>query len=502
MQMTDKSGPARGRAARAAGAAAVVLAALTVAGCGGGGGSGSEPAAAVPDPGASSPVRVAAEIRSTLLESSSQAVRAVTADIDDAGRVLVVYSQRVGDRLALLAVAGEPGPRGGQPAFGAPDEIDAAVPHDSALGEFSVVVSPRGHALASWVRTAPCAADSYRSSGDCRFVVTARRLAGQGWEAPVQVGDMPTPLPRAIINDNGDVAMMWSGRRRSDSGTLTQFGAVVVMPAAASRFNPPALFTDIESLEGGLAGLALDRSGNLVYVTTAQVGPHRQLVARRGPVTGSFGATERLDSVDADATIESVSGGANGQVVVLWQQRINGSVHRLAAALDAPGQAWSVSDLGSPGVGQRSLSALGDNGDFLRYDLDTCTALRRTAGTWHPATALPAGLCQASPSFVAALSRGGDVIGGLFSTVQPAGNTGQWLAYSAARNLLTQPLGDQAADLLLGTRSTLGGQLLLAENGVAALVSTSSFDTLPSATAPAGAPGTAANLWLTYLRLP
>lgn len=482
-------------------AATAALATLVLVGCGGGG-SGSEQAAVVPDPGASSAVRQPAEIRSATLDSSPQAVKAATADIDDSGRVLVMYSQQVGDRPALLTVSGDPGPRGGQPLFGAPEVIDAAAPHDAALGEFGIAMSPRGHALASWVQTAPCTADSYRTTGDCRFVVTARRLAGQSWEAPVRVGDMPTPLPRAIINDNGDVAMMWTGWRRQDGGTLTQVGGVVVMPAAASRFDAPTLFDDIQPTEGGFAGLALDRSGQVVYVTTSQVGQRLQLVARRGSVAGGFGASERLDSQDADVAIESVSGGVNGQVVVLWRQAVNGTLHRLAAALDAPGQAWQFNDLGALGGGQRSLAVLGDSGDFLRYDLDSCSALRRTAGTWQPPTTLPAGLCQTSSSFAAALSRTGDVVGGLFSSAQPAGNTGQWLAYNAARNLLTQPLGNQPADLLLGTRSTLGGQLLLAENGIAALVSVNNYDSLPSAANPAGTTSAAANLWLTYLRLP
>lgn len=482
-------------------AATAVMAALVVAGCGGGG-SGSEQAAAAPDPGTSGAVRQPAEVRSATLDGSPQAVTAAAADIDDSGRVLVVYSQQVGDRPALLAVAGDPGLRGSQPQIGTPAVIDAAAPHDAAIGEFGIAMSPLGHALASWVRTAPCTANSYRTSGDCRFVVTARRLAGQGWEAPVQVGDTPAPLPRAIINDNGDVAMMWTGWRRNDGGALTQVGGVVTRPAAASRFDAPTLFDDILPTEGGFVGLALDRAGHVVYVTTSRVGQRQQLLARRGAVAGNFGATERLDSLDTDVAIESVSGGVNGQIVVLWQQVVDGAMHRLAAALDAPGQAWQFKDLGATGGAQRSLATMSDSGEWLRYDLDSCSALRRAAGTWQAAVGLPTGLCQTSSSFVAALSRSGDVVGGLFSSTQPAGNTGQWLAYNASRRLLTQPLGSQPADLLLGTRSTLGGQLLLAENGVAALVSVSHYDSLPSAASPAGTTGAAANLWLTYLRLP
>lgn len=484
-----------GGASQAMRVALVVLTALAVAGCGGGG--DVQQAA-----GADAGTVTAAEVHSDRLDQSPQAVKAVAADIDDSGRVLAVYTQTVGERLALLAVTGDPGPRGGRPVFGTPEVIDAAAPHDVAIGEFSVAVSPRGHAVASWVQTAPCTADSYRSSGDCRFVVTARRLAGQPWEQAVRVGDTPVPLPKAIINDNGDVALMWTAWHRGDGGALVQANGVVVMPTAASHFHPPWIFDDIQLPEGGFVGMALDRSGHLAYVTTGLVGDHRQLLARRGSIDGGFGATEHLGSGGDDMVIESVSGGLNGQVVVLWQQTSGGALHRFAAAVDSPGQARQLTDLGRPSASRHSLAALGDGGDFLRYDLDTCTALRRTAGAWQSGAALPAGLCQTSSSFVAALSRAGDVVGGLFSSVQPAGNTGQWLAYSASRNLLTQALGNQPTDLLLGTRNSLGGQLLLAENGVAALVSVNSYDTLPSNTAPAGATGTATNLWLTYLRLP
>jgi hypothetical protein len=320
----------------------------------------------------------------------------------------------------------------------------------------------------------------------------------------VRVGDSAAPLPKAIINDNGDVAMTWNAERQGTNGTTRSLQGVLVMPAATTRFSAPLLFDDVAVPDNGYVGMTLDRSGNIVFAMETLVDGRKQLVARRGSLAGGIGATERLDSGDADVTLEGISGGLNGQVVVLWQQASGGTTRQFAAAIDAPGQAWQVADLGALALapGQRIQSTIGDNGDFLRYDLDACTALQRKAGVWQPAATLPAGLCQTGPSFVSANSRGGDVVGGLLSDTQSAGNTGQWLAYSAQRQTLTQTLGSKPSDYLLGTPSTLGGQLLLAENGVAALVSIHAFDALPSASSPAGTPSGAANLWLTYLRLP
>lgn len=484
------------------GAVAVLAALVVVTGCGGGGGGDAAPSAASPDAGASSPVVSKADVRSAVLDRSTQPVRAVSTDIDDSGRVMVVYTQSVGGRLALQAVLAEPGPAGGAPVLGTPDTIDATAPHDGAIAEFSVTMSPRGHAVASWILTAACTADSYRTSGDCRYVVASRRLANQAWEPPVRVGDSPAPLPKAIINDTGDVAMTWTAGRRGSDGTTRSVQGVLVMPAAGNRFSAPVLFDDVVLPDNGYVGMTLDRSGNIVYVMEALADGRKQLVARRGSLVGGMGPTERLDSLDADVNIEGISGGLNGQVVVLWQQASGGTLHQFAAAVDTPGQVWQLADLGAINPGQHSLSTIGDDGDFLRYDLDRCTALARKRGVWQSGVALPAGLCQTSPSFASAIARTGDVVGGWFSDTAVSTNTGQWIAYSAQRQALTQAPGSQAADHLLGTPSTLGGQLLLAENGIAALVSIQAFDALPSAAAPAGTPGSTANLWLTYLRLP
>ena len=73
---------------------------------------------------------------------------------------------------------------------------------------------------------------------------------------------------------------------------------------------------------------------------------------------------------------------------------------------------------------------------------------------------------------------------------------------NASTKALTQPLGTQPGNYLLGTPSTLGGNVLLSETGVAAFLSANDYDALPSAAAPAGTLGNATNLWLVYLKLP
>lgn len=485
------------RARHGAGWNATALATLVLAGCGGGGGGTGTPP--VPDP-----VVPSAAVSSHSVESSAQPVLAAATDIDDSGRVSVLFAQDVGGRVALQAAHGTPGAQGVTPVFSQPVVIDAQAPYNHP-GQLGLTLSPTGNAVAMWSSTAPCTTLTYKTTGDCNFVYTARRLAGGAWEAPVLVGDSPSTLPRAIINDAGDVALLWPKWQRDGQGNLSFSSGVIWKAAAASTFASSAVFGDILAPAGTDVGFTLDRLGNMVYVSLSTSGAVQTVAARRGNLTTGFGATERLDTQPTSAQLEGVWGGVNGQAVVLWQQVSAGQNLRWAATLDGPAQSWQVSERGAPRSVQRAgsvKSAVADSGDFFRYDLENCVVVRRTAGAWQAEAALPSGICQTSASFASVVSRAGDLVGGLVDPSTTAGNTGQWLSYDATPGTLTHALGAQPVPYLLGTASTLGGSLLLSENGVAALVAANLYNTLPSASNSAGVLGAATNLWVVYLKLP
>ena len=490
----DKWWTSRARRRAAWGAALTTM--VLLAGCGGGGGAETAvPATVTPDV-------LAAQISSKVLETSAQPVLAAATDIDDSGRLTVLFAQATAGRVALHAVQGEPGARDVAPVFNLPTVVDALAPYDGS-GRLRLVTSPAGHALALWFTSAPCTATTYNTSGQCSLVVTARRLAGAGWEPPLVVGDTPGDLPKAIINDAGDAVLLWPAWQRDAQGLLTLARSVVWRTAAASQFTAPVVFADIQTPAGSDVGITLSRDGQMVYTSMTTGATGNMVVARRGNTVSGFGQTERLDTA-ADAVIEGMWGGVNGHVVVLWQQTDGARTTRWSATLDSAGQAWQIGERSAVGTQLAAAVQAGvsDAGDFFWYDLTRCVALRRTAGAWQAESALPAGVCLASPSYVQAVARRGDLFGGLFSLSAPAGNTGQWLAYGATLGELTHPIGSQSGDYLLGTASTLGGSLLLAENGVVAVLTASAYDILPSADAPAGTLGSATNLWVTYLKLP
>ena len=374
----------------------LALAALTLAGCGGGGGGSAavtDPNPPAPPTPPTPPTPTTAEITSTRLDTASQDVDATSSDIDDSGRVTVLFAQSDGTRVALHAVDGTPGARGTAPTFTAPTVVDTGAPYDGS-GRLRLFKSPSGNAVALWMSRAPCTATSYNTSGQCNFVYTARRLSGGAWDAPLLVGDTPGTLPKGIINDNGDIALIWPSWQRDGQGLPVVISSVVWRPVAASAFNPPSVPTDITTPTGSEVTITLDRLGNMVYASLSNdgnTGP--KILVRRGTVAAGFGAAERLDTA-TNAALEGVWSGTNGQVVVLWQQTDGGQVARWSAALDTPTGAWQTSSRGAPRTALRAgtvTAGVGDNGDFFLYDLGNCVALRRTAGAWQAEASLPTG---------------------------------------------------------------------------------------------------------------
>ncbi|MES2716912.1 MAG: hypothetical protein V4795_14175 [Pseudomonadota bacterium] len=475
---------------------ALALATLVLVGCGGGGGGGGGGAVVNP-PVVNPPVVPTAQFSSDRLNRLGAPVQAVATDIDDGGRVAVLFAQSDGNRVALQAVRGVPNARGAAPTFSAPEVIDTLAPYDSSLGEtaMGLTLSPNGNALARWIATAPCVG----AAGNCKFVYTARRMNGAAatWEDPVLAGEANT-LPRGIINDVGDIALLWPTQQNNANGV--QILGMVWKKFDDTQFTAPTVFPDILAPASSSVAFTLDGHGNMVYVSLSTTTGTPMLVASRGTVsTGFAGNAEPIGSPATQATgeaaLESISGGVNGQVVVTWTQP-KGSRLR-AAALDSFAGSWQEVELDASRNSQQVRAAVAGNGDYFRYELDTCRASLRRNGSWQDGVVLPPGTCATSAR---ALARRGNLLGARLGDSSAAG--GQWLHYDVAQNALTQSLSTAASGYLFGTPSSVDGALLLSENGVAALVSRNGYDVLPTAAATAGTRGIAYNVWVTYVKLP
>ena len=482
------------RGARCA-AAAALLPLLLLTACGGSG--GGTPVTPLP-PGD------VAQINSSLLESKPQDVKAYSAGIDDSGRTTVVFLQSNGTREELMAVTGTPGARGGASSFSAPVVIDGQSNIDAAA-QFAVAMSPNGHAVAMWTVTAPCTASTYNTTGNCRYVYSARKLVDGAWEAPVLVSDTPFALTSPLINRAGDITISWSGWERTGPGTYKPATGAMWKANGQSGFTGQ-LFSQVVPPTGSTSRLTLDSAGNMVLVTPSVSTTGNVIAAARGNVSSGFTVLDRLDTEPASASLEGMAGGLNGQVVVLWQQAVGGQNMRWAATLDGPSQSWAVSQLGVPAASSlagRNRGAVNDAGDFTRYDLENCRVQRRVSQVWQTETALDATLCSSSDRYLTAMSRGGDLVGGLISPSAGNGNTGQWLYYSASEGKVLQPFSTQGSGngYFFGVANQAGGLLFLSESRVASFITANAYDVLPSVAVPSGASGSATNIWALYLKI-
>lgn len=367
-----------------------------------------------------------------------------------------------------------------------------------------MAVSAAGHAVAVWTVTGPCAADTYNTTGLCNYAVSSRRMAGGDWEAPILVGDSPLAASGAVINDVGDVLVGLPGWSRDASGTVTVLTAAACRPAASGRFTRQAL-PEISQSPGTLAVFGLDRLGEMTVVVSDASSGRNRIVAARGAVGTGFRSLETLDNGAGAVALDGMWAGVNGQLVVLWQQADGGVVRRWAAAAGASGQSLVSAERGlAPSIVGRGRfkAAVSDAGNFAAYDLENCQVMRLTGGNWQVNQPLPREFCTSAASQVTTVARNGNLIGALVDPAGTSGHTGQWLSYDAARNTMVQSLttGASGSGYLFGVPSTVGGQLLLSESGLAAFVTINNFDTLPSASNAIGISGSVNNVWAILLK--
>ncbi len=407
--------------------------------------------------------------------------------IDDQGRVTVLYSKVVSDRLVLHAVRGTPGGVGSAPVFGTPVALETGIVGDPAVVS-QLAISPSGNVLAAWNHREPCGATT------CVNLYTARyRVATGQWEARTLVpgaAGQPTSL---AINDSGDVMLLVS---------LTAYWQAQGATGYASQTWPLTNGTGLDVTAFTPQSATLDNAGRMVVAGSLYTALTRSydIVAYRGDARSGLGAAETVDLRGASATFNQLLSNPSGQSVLLWAQDNGVRATVYAATLDTAAGSWVVTDTGQapPTAGTSIPAALSDDGNFIRYFYGNCTAQRRTAGNWSNPTALPATLCQSTgvPG-TPTLARNGNLI-----TLHPS--DGSWLAYDALLDQVFNPLPHAASGpgYLLGfskLMSAVPGNLLLAHNGTAAYVSINSFNVLPTATLPNGDSG-GPHVWAWYFR--
>jgi hypothetical protein len=416
------------------------------------------------------------------------------AEVDDSGRLTALLSQPVGTRTALLAVTGSPGARSASPDFGAPQAIDALAPHDP-FQPAVLSVSPSGRAAAAWIAQAPC------GGGSCDFVFVARRLASGSWGAPVRLARSRLPANLAVRgNDAGDVLVAHDAI--DDSGTQAT-SAVAWWPSGTAAPQQRQWRPEPGADSLAAVRIALDGGGRFVVFGegTSAAGRNADAVAYAGSMSSGIGMRETIDALDPAAAGLAAWGNEAGHMVLAWSQSSAAGVRATTRfATREPGAgSWTLHDSGvATRTGELATSTLSAQGDLIWHRPLVCRTLRRTAGVWQADRALPAGACAGGSGWRAqSVARNGDFLA--------MDGSGLWVSYQIATDSIVDSFtlaNAGSRGYLLGLADDLRSmpiQLRLAPNGTAAALMTSTYETLPTATAAFTSRGIT-NLWGWFLR--
>lgn len=446
---------------------------------------------------------------------------AFDAGMADDGRAFITFRQPdASGRMAVHVVEGRPGIPGQNPAWSAPQVLDAQAP--LLAGDFRprIAVSTTGHAVVSWLAQHPCEADAAYESNPagktCRYFYASRRLAADAdWEAPKRVRASPAMSSQdhfARINAQGDVLLAFPSFNPLFAGSTTTSSTLAVRLAASADYRSV-----------GLSGFWSNSQDTTPFVDRihAELDDAGNLFAA-GKASSAFEVSQ-LRTTSSDAVISSYGNnlpvlsfigvevfelhrGAGGFAAHTWRnsEGSRGSPSKLSV-YSPVSQAW-LATYDIRGFTQWGDTALvgTDNpgGEFLLYS--GCKLTVWHAGTWGATRDLPAYCGRDQTGGVYAFNRKGDYLG-----LNWAGKAGQWGYFSYAQNkMLKGAPGDgevTSGDYVLGTPSDLFGaqptQLLLAANGLALAVTTNTYVSLPSATHSVGvSTGSAAKLWAVYLK--
>lgn len=440
-----------------------------------------------------------------LLEANDNVVEAADAGIDDLGRVTLVFLKSDGTRLVLYATRGTPNAAGNPAIWSTPVAIDVlnGTPVNnmrSSNFNFRVAVSAGGNAAAQWYRTAPCTTSTYRTTGTCQYMLVARYLASsQQWEPPVEIGDFPDADFELRINDAGDVAMLGDGWVRAGASGFALRKAVVWRAAAAASFRRQLLGDG----NLGATGFGLDEGGRMLVAAEIAQNSTTDIVAFRGTQAGGFGAATVLDQRSNAATLDVMDVGRNGQQIVTWRQNDGTSTRRFAATAGAPDAPWAVADFAPMVVTltDKVMLVVGDDGVGHFHDLYNRKSWRWQSGAWSSERALPT-TASLGNDWDCAMARSGDV---LCTMTGGFNQRGRWNTYDATRNVMVRATGSASPeDFVLGVdtinRSAGYARPLLSVSGFGFHWLVNGYDTLPSATAPAGDARAISNLWGVFLR--
>jgi hypothetical protein len=426
-------------------------------------------------------------VAGTAITPVGQLMVQTTSLIDSSGSLMTVYRDFSG---AVWAARTSLGAAGTTPRTTAPARVDAQMP--MAPGVFSLSISPAGNAVVGWPVRAACTSTTYATSGTCNYWYTARFLATTNtWEAPVQVGDMPSPAFQASINDAGDVLINgWAGVRDTA-------GDLETTPAMYWRANGQAGYTRRIFTLAADGFLPLEHTlsaGGQFVIGGRSLMP--DAVVYRGTMATGIGEREVLDLRGAAVADVRLWGNSAGQAVVLWHQDNGVRATTYAATLEAAGGTWSVADIGLIPQTTNTFAALSDQGRFTWYSLATCQTLQRTATGWGTVVSLPSPVCGANTML--SVARNGNLLG--MQNQNTGTSSGRWFSYDAALGVLIQSptTASAGAGYLLGFPAALGGELMLSDSGVGALAGYYPYSVLPTPALPNGDAGLA--IWGLFLK--
>ena len=429
------------------------------------------------------------------LETGDVPVQRTVLETDEVGNAVALFTKTENDVVNLYAVRGLPRASGETPQWSSPVQINLLNGQTlSALstGSLGLRVAPGGNAVAMWFTQAACTAQTYNTSGNCRYIYRSRfNLQTTTWSAPEMIASSPGSTGDLHLNDKGDFALLYTGWERVNNSVSQQ---LAVLWQAAGQSQPQQ-----QLFAGETAELGMDKSGNLLLAGHVEQNLTTDIFAWRGNVSTGFGAREILEQRSSAAEFRQLAVGLNGNAAIYWTQNNGTTSTSYVATLATPSGAWTVTALEPYDGFNDNKLVVTDGGEalFYRFNYGNCYRYLWSAGAWSDKQALPSGTaCPASStaSYPRSFNRLGDYV--VVNT-----SFGEWGSYNAASN----QMGTRYGSYVWGVQPPFGWfqnmSFSLSASGVAAMAVAADFDVLPTASQPSGdGRRNVTNLWGHFLR--
>jgi hypothetical protein len=225
------------------------------------------------------------------------------------GAAVVVWFRHLGGRWRLEAATREPN----SARFRPPEALSSFV-HRPCCTSVSVSIGARGDAAATWSSTARPA------------VWAALRGATRRFGAPRLLARDATDAPRAVVGDDGAVAVLYSTQHvplRASDGLQLRRAAAAGSFGPAEHVNPGGGVT--------IAGAAVTPAGRVLLAWRDQV--HGASVHLSEAAPGQ--PLEAVGELGADVTAKpiAVATADDGRAIVAWSQRVSARREQAFAAL-------------------------------------------------------------------------------------------------------------------------------------------------------------------------